>query len=271
METYLVVILFIFGILGGFLSGLLGVGGGIIFVPILASVLTQLGIGDEELAKYILANSFAATFFAGSISSYKQYKLNAFYPKQILLTAVLAIPSSLIITYLITKGTWYNKQSFSIFFIILLIIMLFRFLMTKRPSKVELSDTQSSKFMITGALSGVISALSGLGGGIIMVPLFTQYMKLRIRMSAAISIGVIPIMMIPMIISYGIMGPENHVDDIQIGYLLPSIFLPLIAGLLFAAPTGVTVAQKISEKLLKIIFASLILIVIIKTIGTIIL
>ena len=88
MDYSLILTLFFFGIVGGFISGLLGVGGGIIFVPILSTVLATIGYGDEELAKYILANSFAATFFAGAVSTLKQYKLNSFYPKRILKTAL---------------------------------------------------------------------------------------------------------------------------------------------------------------------------------------
>jgi uncharacterized membrane protein YfcA len=48
------------------------------------------------------------------------------------------------------------------------------------------------------------------------------------------------------------------------------MFFPLVGGLLFAAPIGVTVGQKSSSKRLKIIFAVLIVAVIIKTIGNII-
>ncbi|PCJ66763.1 MAG: hypothetical protein COA58_04705 [Bacteroidetes bacterium] len=269
MEVSIIITLIIFGMLGGFLSGLLGVGGGIIFVPIISSVLVGFGLQDPDLAKYILANSFAATFFAGAISSYKQYKLNSFYPKQILLTATLAIPSSLLLTHFIAIGNWYNKETYGLFFIGLLVVMLIRFLTSTKSGELSLSEVKNSRFPITGALTGIVAALSGLGGGVIMVPLFTQFVNLNIKKAATISIGVIPIMMVPMILSYGSHTPVEVFSERQIGYLVPEIFMPLIAGLLFTAPLGVSVAQKSSPKLLKIIFASLILIVIIKTIVSI--
>ena len=171
----------IFGLLGGFLSGLLGVGGGIVFVPVISTVLVSIGLEDPDLAKYILANSFAATFFAGAISSYKQYKLNSFYPRQILLVSLLAIPTSLGLTYFIAKGSWYSKDTFSIFFIILLVFMLYRFIKSKKSGNLDIKDVKTAKFPFVGLFTGIISALSGLGGGIIMVPMFTQYAKLNIK------------------------------------------------------------------------------------------
>ena len=269
MDFTFILILGFFGVVGGFISGLLGVGGGIVFVPVLSTALIHLGYEDPELSKYILANSFAATFFAGAISSYKQYKLNAFYPKEVLFTCLTAVPSSVLLSYLIANGSWYDKSSFSIFFIFLLVLMLLKFLYKSNATVSDETKPSMFKFSFTGLLTGVIAGLSGLGGGVIMIPLFTQYLKMGIKKSASISIGVIPIMMIPMILLYGSYDPI-HVEGSQWGYILPGMFFPLVGGLLFAAPLGVTVGQKSSSKRLKIIFAVLIVAVIIKTIGNII-
>jgi uncharacterized membrane protein YfcA len=270
VEITSLLILFFFGLVGGFLSGLLGVGGGIIFVPILTYFLKQLGVDGEELVKYVLANSFATIFFAGVISTYKQKKFSAFYPKQIGLTASLAIVTSTAVSYLIATQNWYSKKAFGILFIGLLVFTVIRFTLMKSNDSVEVEKAPWYKFTITGFFTGIVTALSGLGGGVIMIPLFTQYVKLNIKTASAISIGAIPVIITPVLINYGAVQPQHIWSDWQIGYLLPNLFFPMVAGLLFAAPFGVGVAQKSSDKLLKIIFASLILIVIFNTIGNLI-
>lgn len=266
MEVTAVVILMLFGMTGGFLSGLLGVGGGIIFIPIISYYLKQAGLEDDEFVRYLLANSFATIFFAGLISTYKQYRIQQFYPKQILLTASFAMLTSAAVTYLITSESWYSKRTFGIIFLILLLFTVFRILLKKPKAQYEVAQTPKHKYLITGFLTGIITALSGLGGGVVMIPLFNQYIKIDMKSSSAISIGVIPLILIPVLATYLFSTPVQNVAESQIGYVLPLLFFPMVAGLLFAAPLGVATAQKISDKLLKIIFACLVILVIINTI-----
>lgn len=265
MGAEQIVILVFFGVFGGFLSGFLGVGGGIIFIPIVSYFLHLWGVEPDEYVPYVLANSFATIFFAGLISTYKQYRIQQFYPKQIGLTASLAMVSSALVTYSIVNASWYKKEYFSILFIALLVFTVVRFVFKSPPTKVEVEQAPKKKFLITGLLTGVVTALSGLGGGVVMIPLFNQYIKIDMKASSAISIGVIPLILIPVLITYMLAEPGQMFVEEQLGYVLPGLFFPMVAGLLFAAPIGVATAQKTSDKLLKIIFASLIIIVIINT------
>ena len=85
------IILFLRGSVGAFLSGFLGVGGGIVYIPILDYFLSKLGFSDDNLVKAILANSLFTIIFSGSVSSYKQYKLGNFYPREIFYTAITGV------------------------------------------------------------------------------------------------------------------------------------------------------------------------------------
>ena len=74
------IILFLFGSFGGFMSGYLGVGGGIIYVPVLDYFLSKY-FHDTELVKAVLANSLFVIMFSAAVASYKQYKLGNLYFK----------------------------------------------------------------------------------------------------------------------------------------------------------------------------------------------
>ena len=159
---------------------------------------------------------------------------------------------------------------FGVIFLFLLVVALLRFVFVKNHTDTNIKDAKNYKFLLTGLFTGIVTALSGLGGGVVMIPLLSQYVNLNIKVASAVSIGAIPLIILPVLFNYGSIQPMQLVNTAQIGYLLPHMFFPMIAGLLFAAPLGVATAQKSSDKYLKIIFATLIIIVIFNTIGNLI-
>ncbi|MFY0674526.1 MAG: sulfite exporter TauE/SafE family protein [Bacteroidia bacterium] len=262
------VLLIIAGLFGGFLAGLLGVGGGVIFVFVLSLYFESIGIAGDELPRYLISNSIFATFFAGVSSSLKNRKLQSFHFKEVLLCAVPGAISALIITYFVTNFNWYTRQKFTLFFVFLLLFFFFRLLKKqKEPTISDLNEQVNGVgISLIGALSGVVSALSGLGGGVIMVPLLSQVLKLPIRKASSISLGVIPFFALSMSLFYGLSGEPLETVKYSLGYLVFPAAIPLALGVIIAAPFGVKTASKLPARVIKIMFATLLAVVALKMI-----
>ncbi len=282
MPIELIILLFLTGILGGFLAGLTGVGGNMIFIPVLDFVLQQMGFNaDKEfLVKVIIANSLCITVCTGSLVSFRQYKMGNYFPKEILLTAFLGIITSLSMSYLIKTGNWYSKEIFNYVFICMLIPFIIKLLSDinkenkqslqldltnipteKNPQKNEIKD---SSFLITGAFVGMITALSGLGGGILMIPMFTDILKMPIKKASAISSGVIPLLSLPICMMYLFFSDIPSKSAFQVGYVDIRLILPIVLGAVFSTQWGVKTAQKTSPKVIRMVFASLVMVIFVK-------
>jgi uncharacterized membrane protein YfcA len=260
------IILFLFGSFGGFMSGYLGVGGGIIYVPVLDYFLSKY-FHDTELVKAVLANSLFVIMFSAAVASYKQYKLGNLFLKEITQTLLPGMVSVVILQTLINKGTWYSRDVFLYFFLSMLLFVVFKMFLSKPKTIIaESTKADNYKYNITGAFAGIVTAMSGLGGGVIMTPIFTEWMKLDIKKASAISTVVI----LGFAIVIGILNlnvvPQNSISNFQFGYILLPIALPLIIGTFLFAQMGVKTAQKSNSQTIRMIFASFASIVLFKVI-----
>lgn len=265
-------LIFLLGSFGGFLSGFLGVGGGIIYVPILDYFLSKLGLSNDDLVKAILANSLFTIIFSGSVSSYKQYRLGNFYPKEILFTAIPGVVTAVGMTLLIRAGNWYDKSVFNYVFGAMLFVIALRMFTakSKHTEPVHTDKINAKGFGITGFFAGIITAMSGLGGGVVMTPVFTDVLKQNIKKASSISNGVIPFFAIAVGLLNLTSQPHVKVHDWQVGYIIFPIVLPMIIASVFFAPIGVSVSQRSNQSTIRITFAFFISLVFIKTVHAII-
>lgn len=248
------ILLALFGSFGAFLSGFLGVGGGLVYIPVLDYFLSKMGLKNDVLVKAILANSLFTIIFSGSLASYKQYKMGNFYPKEILKTALPGMLSALVLTYFIQTGNWYSKQVFNYVFALMLFIIIIR-MFAKKPVLIGEQLAPTWKYLTTGFFAGLITAFSGLGGGVVMTPLFTDWMKQSIKKASSISNGVIPMFAIVMGI-FNLSGPASQkISNYQYGNIYFEVIFPMILATFFFAPLGVKMAQRTSPKIIRIVFA----------------
>jgi hypothetical protein len=128
-----------------------------------------------------------------------------------------------------------------------------------------ISDTHLNKpyFPIIGIVAGLISSLSGLGGGIIVIPILADILKTPLKKASSISIGVVAMLALPISISYlniDAASAMNHVLPMQVGYISMFIAAPVLIGVFSTTGWGVRTAQKTDPNKLRLILGIVVII-----------
>jgi uncharacterized membrane protein YfcA len=274
--------LLLLGSFGGLLAGLLGVGGGMLFIPVITSYLHQYDISSAEMVKFTLANSIALVFMSGVSGTFRQIKMGTWQWKQSLTIGIPGAISNYFMTQAIQDGDWYQKEVFQGVFLGFLGLSILNMIFGKSKSSKPKDDNsnpqieeQSTPYqfnliqdwpsMLVGIFAGTIVALSGLGGGIIMVPLFLIILKKSMHSATALSLSIVPILSISALIKYISITPAQQISSYQTGYLLWIMLIPMLLGVIFFSSLGQKLATKVPVVWLRVIFALLSAFILVKT------
>jgi len=254
------------GLGGGFLAGFLGIGGGIIYILILPVALEYVGAPQSEIAQYIIANSIFGTAAAALFGSITLIRSKDFYWQEVVLVGVSAIATSYLLLFTFVNTPLYSKKFFDVSVIVFLSLIL---LLTYLRSKTNVLLNQPVRntnlwYVISGGISGAVSALSGLGGGTITVPLLRSGLHMDIKQAKSISLGVIFITSTAITIFNMIDQPTGQLEFGRIGYIVFPVSVPLSLGVLVGSPLGVWVANKISSRIISYIFVGFLILVILR-------
>jgi len=245
----------ILGAFAGTLAGLLGVGGGLLLVPLLAAIFTAQGISPEIIMHLALGTSLASILATSISSVYSHHK----HAAVIWLAAFKLSPGILI-------GAWCGalfasllssdilRPVFAIFELLVAAYMLWGVKLNahhKTPSPLN--------FGLSGGVIGFISSLVGIGGGTMSVPWLIWHgnsIHKAIATSAALGFPIA----FSGSLSYLIAGLSNpRLPDYSIGF----IYLPALGGIIissiFFAPVGARLAHRLEVNKLKKLFALLLI------------
>lgn len=255
--------LFFGGVVGGILAGTLGIGGGVIFVAIFTVYLEQRVASSYELVRLTIANSIFATLFASLSASLKQKQQGTFYLREVAWVAVPGAIAAVGASYLLTSFSWYSRSMFSGFFLLFICWMAYSMF---KPAKAkigsnEVEEVASTHLMLSGAGAGLVAALSGLGGGVLLIPLFTEWFGWPIRKAASVSLGSIFLFSVGMSVFYYTLATDRLGLEGAFGYLYLPMSLPVALGVIIGAPIGVKLATRVPERILKLLFGILLLLV----------
>ena len=232
--------LILLGFAAGMLGSMIGLGGGIIVVP----VLTFLGFPPTTAASNSL---FAAlsNAVASTVSYSKQKRIE--FPLGLKL-GLLSIPGTMLGAVISTDVA---PGIFKILFgLVLIASAAYIFLRKKIETREKTLSKQMIVFVVGASFfAGIISAFFGIGGGIIFVPLMVAGMGMTMKKAAPTSQLILLFSSLSGVIIHSILG---HPDFTQAGLLAIGSF---VGGLV-----GARLSLEIKERYLQILVSSVILI-----------
>lgn len=263
--TYLLLITA--GLAGGFLSGLLGIGGGIIYIVVLPFALKGAGVADHELIQFVIANSIFTTFIASLAGNLTTLINKDFLKSNILYAGIAGGIVALVSLQNIVNTSLYKKDHYNVVIVIITLYILYKNILPFINKKSEVgtafhntyqktirSKKEKAGLVLSGVGGGVFSAFSGLGGGTIVVTALTNGLKYPIKKAKNISLGFITITSLIMVANNFRETPDSQIAMLHKGYIIFPLVIPLIAGVLISAPMGVMASKKWNGKRVQLAF-----------------
>ena len=247
------------GVVAGLAAGLLGVGGGLIIVPVLIYAFTLLGFSPDVLTHMAVGTSLATIILTSVGSVYQHHKKGAvlwsiltWYACGLALGALAGAKVADVI----------HGRSLQILFGAFAILIAVQMASGFKPHAARDLPGKPG-LMLTGGFIGAISAIFGIGGGSLSVP-FLTWCNVKMQQAVATSAaGGMPIALAGAL-GFVINGWDEAVPDYSVGYVyLPALVGIAITSIIFAQ-LGARLAHRLPAATLKKIFAALLVLVGIK-------
>ena len=263
----LIAIFLLVGLLTGILIGMLGIGGGLVFVPALFYLLPLLNVPHENLAYFAIGSSLFAGALATSNSAILHIKKKNFSKNSAILVAAGAAISAFITPYFVVKV---KSSIIEIIFASVMILVALRMIFeNSKNEKFKLENPLGKPFLfLLGIFTGMLSAFTGLGGGVIYVPSLIYLFLLDARISVGTSSIITAVTMISSAIAYSLQGSANNFYAGAFGFIIPEAAFPLGIGAIAGSFIGVKIVMKSSSEIIKKVFAILVIAAVIKIIIT---
>ncbi len=262
------------GVLVGLLSGLLGIGGGTIMVPLfrlafgmpaiqatatslLAIIPTSLSgcVGHFRNRTCVIGVGLAAGL-AGACTSPAGVHLASISPSWAIMLAAAVIIGYSAFTML-KKGLAMPKEAGRLKASAATAKAGAKATVpAERPARVRATRRQTVVGVAAGAVAGLASGYVGVGGGFLMVPLFIQFGGISMRQASGTSLIAVTLLAIP-----------GAIAQIMLGNVHILAGLVLSLGSIPGALVGANLVKYVPERTLRLLFGGFLLVVAVILVG----
>ncbi|MDB2407733.1 sulfite exporter TauE/SafE family protein [Jannaschia sp.] len=249
----LIPLLLAVGAIAGVLAGLLGVGGGIVIVPILYWMV-EIGILPipEELGIHFAVATSLATIIPTSISSGRAHFRKGSVDMEMFRAWAPFVAIGALIGGLL--ATWFDASLLTGVFGLVALVVVLNML---NPKPITLAEAPPAGLAGRAGIAmpiGALSAMMGIGGGTLSVPTLTLLsFPVHRAVGTAALFGLV--IAVPGVIGYALAGDVPGLLPYSLGYInLPAAVVISVATFL-CAPIGVNIAHKLNPQRLRLAFA----------------
>lgn len=232
------------GFLAGTLGGLLGIGGGIVLMPMLRFIV---GLPPAQAA----GTCVLAVFFTTLGGSYRHYRLGNVNLRSItpimIAGALATVIFSFVFLYFSTRERWLDLGIGLVF-----ILISFRMIAEGIPGLIKKDEDKNTGNEIKGSLlqkisigslAGALPGLLGIGTGVILVPAFTYILNAPIKIAMASSLT-----------CFSVNAFISSVFKYFQGFINLGVALPICLGTLLGANLGARLNKSFSSSILRLAF-----------------
>ncbi len=244
--------LLVTGAIAGVLAGLLGVGGGIVIVPVLIVVAEVFEI-DDSVAMLLVVGTSLATIIPTSISSARAHTKRGAIDTDILRGWVPAIFIGALLGGIASK--FIGSSGLTLVFGVVALIVSINLALPKTLTLASAPPKHRSAQSALALPIGFTSALMGIGGGTLAVPVMSM---LSVPVHRAVATASVFGLAIALPAAAGFiwagLGVEGRPPG-SLGYVNLPAAITLFSMSVLTAPYGVKLAHVLASRKLKLAFA----------------
>jgi uncharacterized membrane protein YfcA len=247
----------VLGVGVGFLAGLLGIGGGLIQVPLLALLFARQGFPPEHLMHAAVATATATMVFTAVASAREHHRHGG-----VLWGVVASLAPGVVIASIvgpqIVNGL--STTAFALLFGAFVAVMATQILLDRKPRPSRQLPSRTVLAAV-GAGIGLVSSMVGAGGAFLSVP-FLLWCNVRLTSAVSTAAGLGLPIAIAGTIGFVIAGRDAQgMPAGSIGYIHLPALAAIVVGSMTAAPLGARATHRAPLRLLRRAFACLLYVV----------
>lgn len=253
------------GLGAGVVAGLVGVGGGVIFTPVLFAVYGALGVPAAVHTPLTVGTGLFCTGIAAGASAAHHVRQGAVQGRMALGVGLASAGAVALVSGFVVSQPWYDTSVFQLLFAAVLLVVVARMVSgsdaAAPPDAADASPARWDSWIGTGTAAGAVASAVGVGGGVVLVPAYSRLLRLPFHRAVGTSSATILVISALSTLAYAGLGAGLVDRPFALGYVDVGTGLLLAGPAVVGAQGGAALAHRIDTTGLRWCFAALAVVV----------